>query len=296
MVDFHRVLLSDRGWLEPILRADVDRGCEYTFGNIFIWSAVSDINVASFEGGALIHFERNPNCYLFPVGELDVKAAFERLFCDCVERGCECCVIAASKEDCELIERIFPNEFNFHETRHFAEYVYASSDLIELAGKKYHGKRNHISRFERDNSYSFHEITGESDIERLLEFNEGWFRAQESADEGLQNEHLAATSALKNFFSLGFKGGYIETASDGIVAFSLGEPINDKTFCVHIEKARADIAGAYTVINRDFAAAFCKDYEYINREDDAGEEGLRKAKLSYYPAFLKEKFVITKRS
>ena len=93
---------------------------------------------------------------------------------------------------------------------------------------------------------------------------------------------------LNTFFDLGLTGGLIRSEGK-VIAFAIGEELNDNTYVVHIEKAFYDIQGAYQIINQQFAAANCQNYDYINREDDAGDEGLRRAKLSYYPAFFVEK-------
>ena len=90
---------------------------------------------------------------------------------------------------------------------------------------------------------------------------------------------------------LGLKGGVLK-ADGKIVAFTVGEPVSDDTFVVHIEKAFADIDGAYPMINQQFVQHECMEYEYVNREEDTGAEGLRKAKLSYRPAFLEEKGIV----
>lgn len=291
MIDFKPVTLADREWLAPILTAAPDRGCEYTFGNIYIWSQVSGIAVAPFDGGALVKFDHNPSCYLYPVGCCDERAAIIALLEDCRRENCDFCIIAARREDTEFIEREFPNMFRFHETRHFAEYVYNSEDLINLSGKKYHAKRNHIARFERQCDYRFVDITKEN-VAAVREFNEQWLRQRGEIDEGLRSEHTAVCAALDALGDAGLVGGFIES-QNGIEAFAIGEPINDEVFCVHIEKA-SGTDGAYAIINREYARRFCKNYRLVNREDDAGEEGLRRAKLSYYPAYITEKFVIVR--
>ena len=91
---------------------------------------------------------------------------------------------------------------------------------------------------------------------------------------------------------LELKGGILRVGGE-IVAFTLGEPVSDDTFVVHIEKAHAQVRGAYQMINQQFLAHEVADYTYVNREDDTGDEGLRKAKLSYRPAFLVEKGTVT---
>ncbi|MCL2539301.1 MAG: phosphatidylglycerol lysyltransferase domain-containing protein, partial [Oscillospiraceae bacterium] len=104
----------------------------------------------------------------------------------------------------------------------------------------------------------------------------------------------AVTMAFEHFEELDFDGGFIESGGR-VLAYSIGEPINAGVYCVHIEKAFHEIQGSYAIINREFAREFCAGYEYINREDDVGEEGLRKAKLSYYPEFLTQKITIVPR-
>ena len=98
---------------------------------------------------------------------------------------------------------------------------------------------------------------------------------------------------MDHFFDEGLKGGLICTKEEGIVAYSIGAPLSSDTFIVHIEKAFAEVQGAYPIINQEFVRHNCMDYKYVNREDDVGDEGLRKAKLSYKPAILLEKYTAT---
>ncbi len=293
MLDFHCIGLEDKERLEGILTNAPNRGCEYTFGNLFIWKDTYNTQVAYTDDGlAVVRFTAEPHSYLFPVGDGDIKPVIEDMIEQSGALGGPFRIIAARREDVELLETLFPNRFSSHASRDFAEYIYNSEDLIELRGKKYHGKRNHIRRFLSENpEYSFEEITAEN-IGEAEAMNEAWYDQNIGYDlEGLTNERNSSNLAFKHFCELGFSGGVLKTAA-GTVAFSIGERINADTFCVHFEKARYDVNGAYTIINRDFAVRFCKDFKYINREDDIGDEGLRKAKLSYYPEMLLEKHVV----
>lgn len=294
MLEFHPITIEDRPRLGEILKSAPDRGCEYTFGNLFIWKDTYDTQVAySGDGLAVVRFTEEPHAYLFPVGEGDVGSAVEDMLKQSASLGGHFRIIAARPEDVELLHGLFPGRFKSHASRDFAEYVYNSDDLISLKGKKYHSKRNHISRFEAENEgYGFVEITKDN-ISLAERMNEEWYTQNIGYDpEGLAHEKRASQLAFENFDELGFKGGMTVTSA-GVVAFSIGEEINADTFCVHFEKARYDVNGAYTVINRDFSRHFCKDYKYINREDDVGDEGLRRSKLSYNPVKLLEKHVVT---
>ena len=99
-------------------------------------------------------------------------------------------------------------------------------------------------------------------------------------------------SAIRHFNELGLSGGLIR-AEGKVVAFSIGDPLNDDTFLVHFEKAFADVQGAYQMINQQFVQRNCMAYRYINREEDAGVKGLRHAKMSYNPVMLVEKYLAT---
>lgn len=295
---FEPVSLEKRKIMTGLLHAAPERGCEYTFGNLFIWRNVYGTAAALTEDGMLLlRFARDVGsdaAYLFPVGEGDLKRSVDAMLAYSAGRDESFRIIAARKEDCESLRALYGDIFDFHTSRDFAEYVYKSEDLIKLAGKKYHGKRNHISRFISENpEYEFSDID-EGNIEEVLEMSEKWYRevfAEEGQDYELSEERLSVLEAFHHYFELGFKGGVLR-AGGKIVAYSMGEPINEKSFCVHIEKACYNTTGAYTMVNREFAARFCADYEYINREDDVGDEGLRRAKLSYHPEIITEKYVV----
>ncbi len=291
MLEFKKVELTDREFLQNILMKETDRGCEYTFGNLFMWGKVYGTHVAKFLDGAVIKYSAI-NKFLYPVGVSDVEKTIQAMI-ESEQNKKDFSIISLSKNDCDELERIFPNRFLFEDDEIYGEYVYNSEDLIELKGKKYHSKRNHISRFIRENpNYKFVEITKDN-INSVIEMNEKWCKTYGcNNDDGLSSEYCATSRALKNFFDLPFDGAFIESDKE-IVAYSVGEAITDKTYCVHIEKAFHQINGAYTIINRDFAKRYANDFELINREDAAGEEGLIKAKLSYNPAFVSKKFIAT---
>mgnify|MGYP000528299491 FL=1 len=123
-----------------------------------------------------------------------------------------------------------------------------------------------------------------------------WRNKNGCEDDPEKNAEMCVTlNSLRLYKELGLKGGVLK-ADGKIVAFTVGEPVSDDTFVVHIEKAFADIDGAYPMINQQFVQHECTGYQYVNREDDAGSEGLRKAKLSYRPAFLVEKGILTRKN
>ena len=119
-----------------------------------------------------------------------------------------------------------------------------------------------------------------------------WRRENGCEDDVEKNAEMCVTlNALRLREELELTGGVLRVNGE-VVAFTLGEPVCEDTFVVHIEKAYAEVPGAYPMINQLFAKQVCDRYRYMNREEDTGAEGLRKAKLSYYPVFMVEKGVV----
>ncbi len=293
MLDFSEIALKDKELLQPMLLKEKHRGCEYTFGNIVIWRSIYATKVAYLNGGAVIRHDTHGVGYLFPVGDFDLKEVVDAMMEDAVNEGDKFRIFASDIEDFHRLEDIYPGKFQYKEERDYAEYVYLSENLRELKGKKYHQKRNHISRFTQNQPDCVFRKIDRDNIARVREMNDEWCRLYGcQQNKSLVEEQCATRNAFDHFFELGFDGGFIESGGK-ILGFSIGEPINSEYYCVHIEKAFHEIQGSYAMINREFARAFCEGYKYINREDDVGEEGLRKAKLSYYPEEITDKLTIT---
>ena len=171
--------------------------------------------------------------------------------------------------------------------------MYETEKLITLSGKKLHGKRNHINKFKSVYSDWCYERITDENVAECVEMAQKWRIMNGCEDDPDKEAEFCVTlNALRLRKELDLTGGLLR-ANGEVIAFTLGEPGGNDTFIVHIEKAYAEGQGAYPMINREFAAYFAKDYKYINREEDLGEEGLRKAKLSYYPAMIYEKGTVT---
>ena len=226
-----------------------------------------------------------------PVGSGDLKKVLEDMIEDANlegERFCMLGVCAGMRAD---LEAIMPDKFHFEADRDYADYLYLRTDLATLAGKKFQAKRNHLNKFRRTyTNYEYVPLTSDR-IQECLDLEAEWCKVNNcDQHEGTGNERRALIYALHNFDALGLTGGILHV--DGkIVAFTFGMPINQDTFGVHVEKADTTIDGAYTMINYEFANHIPEQYTYINREEDLGIEGLRKAKLSYQPVIILEKYM-----
>ncbi len=176
----------------------------------------------------------------------------------------------------------------FIEDRRTFDYIYRSRDLIRLEGRKYHAKRNHLHQFERKYDWEYQRIDRTA-LEECLALDAEWFNIKDAFSRKCSDEEKAMAMVMNNYEKLGVNGGVIRV--DGkIQAIAVGERLKDDTAVIHIEKANIDYDGIYAVINRQFAADFGANFLFINREEDLGIEGLRKAKLSYQPVRMIEKF------
>ena len=155
---------------------------------------------------------------------------------------------------------------------------------MTLSGKALQSKRNHVNKFEKSYDYTFEPITGENAME-CMALERTWLREHGSEADGEDKEEEVIHRLLTHFEELQLSGGILRVEGK-IVAFTIGSPINETTFGVHIEKARRDYDGAFTMINKLFAATIPEQYTYVNREEDLGIEGLRQAKLSYKPEII----------
>jgi len=177
-------------------------------------------------------------------------------------------------------------------TRDHFDYVYLREDLVNLAGNKYRSKRNHINQLLRTYSYQYSDLAPDH-IQDCIELQEKWCILRRCEDDmNLLGEWDAVKEILSSYESLDVQGGVV-TIENKVMAFTIGQMLNDDTAVVHIEKADPEIPGLYPVINQQFCENNWQDVRFINREQDLGMPGLREAKLSYYPDHMVKKFRIT---
>ena len=290
MINFKPIELSDRVWMTQKMREDNRRGCEFSFANNFIWSTIYTVEVAEVADCCIIKFDADGmDCYAFPIGAGDKVKAIEALLEHANTDRAVLRLESILAEDKAFLEEHFPNRFTIEEDRDGFDYIYTVEKLTKLAGKKLHGKRNHIARFKDNEGWSYEPMTEENKQE-CYDMNLKWCdRKSCQWNNDMSDEQCALHKAILNYTELGLEGGVLRI-NGAIVAFSIGERLNSDTYVVHFEKAFPDIQGAYPMINQQFVEHNCQNYEYVNREDDTGAEGLRKAKLSYYPDILLEKY------
>ncbi|MBQ2732548.1 MAG: DUF2156 domain-containing protein [Clostridia bacterium] len=284
-IDFSPVSLADRERYLDLLAENGEFGCEFSFANIYLWGRQY---IAFDHGCAMLfsHFNRR-SVYPFPVGNGDIKACIDDIIADSEARGIACRITGITSAKRELLEALYPDKFSFHCDDGTFDYVYAIDDLAELKGKKYHSKRNHYNRFcEVYEGYTVKPMTRDN-ASLVKEAAERWYKLRLEADPNadLEMERVALYRAFRDFDALGMDGIFLE--KDGsIMAFTLGSFMDGTTFDVQFEKAFTEFNGAYAAVNCEFAQYLRNKYpniEYLDREEDMGLEGLRKAKQSYHP-------------
>lgn len=292
MIPFKDVTLADRDTITSFTMKSDRRNCDLSFSNLCSWRFLYDTQFAVVDNFLVFKFWAGEQlAYMMPVGTGDLKAVLWELIEDARKENQHFCMLGVCSNMRADLEAILPEQFTFTEDRDYADYIYLRSDLSTLKGKKFQAKRNHINRFR--NTYPDYEYTPITPdrIQECLDLEAEWCKVNNcDQQEGTGNERRALIYALHNFETLGLTGGILHV-NGKIVAFTFGMPINHETFGVHVEKADTSIEGAYAMINYEFANRIPEQYIYINREEDLGIEGLRKAKLSYQPATILEKYM-----
>ncbi len=296
MLNFSPITISDKPRFEPYLACNRVRINERSFASMFMWGRHYGFEACVKDEVLYTHClpDDGYRIFLAPVGCGDTTEAFEHIHRDCLRIGQPYRVYCVSQEEAEALEKRYPGAFTIESDRDNFDYIYNRADLAELQGKKYHAKRNFINRFltAYEGRWAYRPVEPDRDFTALLDFQKKWQKGKDGSHRSdYQHELYAIEQALTHYHTLNMRGGVLEI--DGAVAaFTLATPLTEDTIDVLIEKADADIDGAYPMINREFVRNECTDFAYIDREEDMGIEGLRKAKLSYQPAFFTEKYIV----
>lgn len=294
-IQWKELQLSDRELIESYYAKVPVHNCEFTFANNYLWKPFYPIFFSEVEGNLVFESGEGGMSVSFPQGTADLKRTVDRLTEWFKHVGRPFKMHLVSPSQFEKLEAAYPDRFQIVYDRDFADYVYEREKLKNLPGKDYHGKKNHCNKFKKlYPDWQYEEITPDN-VTECAAMAKAWWEQNNQGEGGEKEEEISVTlSALENMEALKLTGGLLR-AGGRVVAFALGEPCGQDMFVVHFEKAFADVEGAYSMINQQFVEHVMEGYTYVNREDDAGSEGLRKAKLSYHPVFLMEKGLVTER-
>lgn len=264
-------------------------GCDANLLNAYLWRNEYNINFAIYDETLIkAYFTDDGKVwgYCMPTGK-NVKGALEEIFADAQERNQQPFIVMLTNGQMALLESIFPARFDFVRSPENQDYLYLTKELVMLQGKKFHAKRNHISKFYKNYPENHFETISESNKEDAFSVVLGWYR-ENNMNPDESEEAKAVRESLDNMEEFNMQGAvlYVEEKP---VAMTLGSEISDRVYDINFEKALREYDGVYAVINNEFAQTLTA-YEYINREEDMGIEGLRKSKLSYNPVIILDRF------
>ena len=298
-INLKKIEKTDKNIFDKFFQAANCQSSKYTFTNLFMWRNLYNVSWA-VENDVLFIFAENNKTFSawkpFGAAENMQDAISKILTCANELKGDREFILNFLEKNFVEELKKFPNakfEINFNLA--YTDYVYAAEDLATLGGRKFHGKKNHLNQFYKDYPIAeYSPITAEI-IPQCLELLDDWYETQLNDPElftlreSLAHEKNAIYEIFGDYNFFGIKGGAILFGKK-VIAFTFGEMLNSDTAVIHVEKAAADIRGAFTAINQNFVAHEWQNATFINREEDLGVEGLRKAKESYRPVKMIEKF------
>jgi uncharacterized protein len=296
MINFKDVEINDKKWIDPLLAMADMPACHQNFTNIFSWSKIYNYQVAQLDDYLVVKGVINDSPYYFyPAGSGNLRNALEVMKEDAILSGQDLVLGGVSPENISLLNEAYPEHFEYKEMRDNFDYVYLLDKLVSLSGNSLHSKRNFINRFMKENhNWVFEPITLDN-LSECWEMNQEWCKVNPCDNGSIAEENCAVRRCFNHFTELGLEGGLIRV-NGNVISYTMGEKLNSDTYVIHIEKAFSNIVGAYQMINHEFAVVIKENYPdlvYVNREEDMGVEGLRKAKLSYHPDKMEEKYMAT---
>ena len=295
MLPFREISMEDKQAFEACSSHYNYHLCEHCFVDMYMWRSHYGTQICFQDGFALVRMTPlggGHDCYLAPIGEGDLGAALDALEADAAERGIPLRIVSVAEPMIERIEAARPGKFEFvHNGEDGDDYIYLAEKLRTLSGKKLQSKRNLVNRFKTayEGRWSYEDMTKDN-TKDAFGYHIRWCNQNGCAqNRDFQDETCAIVQALHYFEQLDLHGGLLRLDGE-VIAFTFGCKAAPDMYVVQIEKADHTIPGAYQMINQQFVLHNCDDVEYVNREEDLGLEGLRKAKKSYYPVMCGVKY------
>jgi len=291
MIEFKPIIPKEKELYARYLFDGRERGCELSFANLCLWGKQQ---AAILYDHMVLYSQFNQDfVYPYPVGTGNKKAVLDSVIADARERGIPCRITSLREDDILMLEQLYPGKFRIACSRNSSDYVYSIDDLADLKGRKYHRKRNHLKRF-RD-SYPEYTVRPLDDelLPQVRHMVDVWYSDHQNSttDGDFEMEQTTLCKALQLYRELDMET-LVLLHDEEVLAITFGSRLSEDTFDIHFEKAKPDADGAYTAINYEFANYLRRKYpeiRFLNREEDMGVEGLRKAKESYYPHHMVEK-------
>lgn len=284
---------EDEDWINSCIAVSGTMASDASFANIYLLRNKYSTKISRYKDFIIRKYSgKDARCgYTFPLGKGDVAKALAEIEKDAKECGERLQFAFVTEEQKEVLENAMPARFCYSSDAGDSDYIYLRSELASLSGKAFHKKKNHFSKFVRTYpDYKYYEI-GACNIYDAQKVADAWYYEHLQDEDASQlAEYKAIKEALENFEELGLIGGIIYV-NDSPCAMTIASKINENTVDVHFEKAVGEYAlnGGYAAINKLFSEKL-DGVTWLNREEDIGIEGLRKAKLSYRPKIMLKKY------
>jgi hypothetical protein len=290
--DFKPLELSDRGIIAPRLWAYQPATSELTFTNLFIWRGHYHLSWCLADDCLVFLSDSPADPWFFPPIGPPPRADLCRRLLTWLMEARHSPDPRLERVDHRLWEEVAATGgLRAEADRAHFDYVYRTEDLTHLAGRLYQQKRNHLNSFQRSHRNTYEALTP-GHVDACLALARKWCEIRRCEEDlNLMEEWEAVKETLAHFQELGLTGGAM-FVEGRLEAFTVGEKLNADTAVIHLEKANPEIRGLYAAINQAFLEQAWQDTPWVNREQDLGEPGLRKAKLSYHPHHLEEKFTL----
>jgi len=285
MLKFKEITIEDKEIIDSYFKKMGYQNSEACFTTMFIWKDVVNIRFTIEDGFLLLtgQYKNHPPYAYFPTGEGDLKGVIEKLMEYFNHNGKKRVIKPLLDSTKKMVEELFPGKFSYREIRYSSDYIYLAEDLINLKGKKYHAKKNHLNKFISTYDYEYVNIYPD-EIKKYHEF------MNNILDPDSIDEKIAMDNYFNNYSHFDNNKGAALIVNGQIAAITFGEQLNSDTAVIHIEKANTDFQGSYAAINQMFVKNEWAHLKYINREEDMGIEGLRRAKMSYRPIYILDKY------
>lgn len=284
MLDFKKVVPSDKSVFDRY-RSETSRYSENSFVTLYLWDKYYNLHFAEEDGCLFVRFTIDgKNQYMFPMGPGDKIKALKLI--ENEEEG-NAVFRFVTDEQKDFFEKNYADRVEITEKDELNDYVYETERLMTLSGKKLHGKKNHVNYFEKTFDYIYEAVSPETAVNECKPLLLKWVAEKTKNINPIEGD--AMEKLFDNYVFFGVRGAVIRVDGE-IVAMTFGERLTDDTVLIQVEKARDDVRGAYPMINKLFLQNEWSDTMFVNREEDMGLEGLRKAKESYCPIFKTVKY------
>ncbi|MEG1880814.1 MAG: phosphatidylglycerol lysyltransferase domain-containing protein [Oscillospiraceae bacterium] len=300
MLELQEITVDKKELFNKYLSRKCSQNSEFTFTNFFMWRKSYDMKYVIINDMLCIMPRHNggPRSATFPIGfknedgtNPDIVPVINELLNYFEKRNEEPLIRLYDDTAVQMLIESFPGRFLITEDVNYFDYVYNIDELIKLPGKRFHGKRNHVNKFKTTYNWEYNSLNAKNCNECLALFDK-WFENKVDEISGVDEEFEAVHELFNNWEALDIKGGCIRVDGE-MVAFSVGEPLCEKMVVIHLEHANTGYNGAFPIMNQQFLEHEWNEYELVNREEDMGIDGLRRAKESYRPVSKVKKYVAT---